>query len=485
MEDSNNGSSGSGPTRRQAIALIGLSAVTSIAGCSSSSDNSDSTSSNSTTSNSTGTTAEETTTEDVEKSTKDEIVALADALVEFRNSLSDDQLSSASFEVGNDEEFSWSNFPSNTDSRGGIMFGDMSDKQVGLFYDAMDAWLSDDGINKVKTITQDVEAILHERNSEEWGNDYYHAAMFGNPDEDAVWGYQIDGHHMAINFVVYGDEATIVPAFVGSEPAELSGEEVLGDERNLAFQLLHNLDDDQQSQAIRDADRGIQAAPAGAIGGGGTNGSAPNGSASNGNFSGNFSGNGSAPDGNFSGNGSAPNGSAPNGSNGSGQSGGMGGGVEASVNFDYSQFDGVGLSAADMNDNQKQMLRNLIKVYVYKMDHDLASDWISDINDSFDDTYFVWIGDTTTDSPIYYRVYNPAVWIEYNNEAGNATSGDLNHIHTVTRAPNGGDYGQLSYDSSTANNSSLTTTKNTLLDHYYETDHHSQDVLALDYTYDV
>ena len=94
-----------------------------------------------------------------------------------------------------------------------------------------------------------------------------------------------------------------------------------------------------------------------------------------------------------------------------------------------------------MNATQKENLRNLIKTYVYNLETEFADIWMADIDAGLNDTYFVWIGGTTTDDPIYYRVFNPAVWIEFNNEGGIGGRGrgggggnNLDHIHSITRS---------------------------------------------------
>ncbi|CAI8029795.1 hypothetical protein GBAR_LOCUS16906 [Geodia barretti] len=137
-----------------------------------------------------------------------------------------------------------------------------------------------------------------------------------------------------------------------------------------------------------------------------------------------------------------------------------------------------------MNATQKENLRNLIKTYVYNLETEFADIWMADIDAGLNDTYFVWIGGTTTDDPIYYRVFNPAVWIEFNNEGGgggrgrggrggrdqgnrpsrddDGPRGGLDHIHSITRSPNGNDYGIFA----------LNHGPKTLLEHYALEDHH-------------
>ena len=54
------------------------------------------------------------------------------------------------------------------------------------------------------------------------------------------------------------------------------------------------------------------------------------------------------------------------------------------------------------------------------------------------------MGAAADDGPFYYRVHSPVVLIEFDHHPGVAFDNVLpssNHIHTVIRTPNGGDYG--------------------------------------------
>ena len=349
-----------------------------------------------------------------EISTKPSIVALATIMKNFRASLSSAVLDTASFPLGHKESYSWTNFPPAMESdRGGVRFGRLSAEQLTLFYEVLDAFLSDDGYTKVSLITKDVETHLSKIRPGFWDPNHYHIALFGNPETDGSWGFQLDGHHLALNFLVHGDEVSIVPAFIGSEPATVNGIEVLEDERGNAFTLMNSLDASQKEKAIQTGRRRLQV--------------------------------------------------------------GAGRSEDPFLNYDYSAFVGVGLKASGMNNIQKENLRNLIKTYVYNLETEFADIWMTDIDAGLDDTYFVWIGGTTTDDPIYYRVFNPAVWIEFNNEGrvggGRGRSSNLNHIHSITRSPNGKDYGIFA----------LNHGPKTLLEHYASVAHHTISDALFDY----
>ena len=356
----------------------------------------------------------EKTAEIAEISTKPSIVTLASVMKSFRASLSSELLDAASYPLGHKESYCWTNFPpGNREDRGGIRFGRLSSEQLAIFYEVLDAFLSDDGFTKVSLITKDVETYLSNIRPGFWDSNFYHIALFGNPEIDGSWGFQLDGHHLALNFLVHGNEVTIVPAFIGSEPATINGIEVLEDERGNAFALMNRLDADQRAKTIQTGRRGLQV--------------------------------------------------------------GAGRSADPFLNYDYSDFVGIGLKASEMNDVQKEHLRNLIKTYVYNLESEFADVWMADIDAAIDDTYFVWIGGTTTNDPIYYRVFNPAVWIEFNNEGrvgGGGRGRGLDHIHSITRSPNGKDYGIFA----------LNHGPKTLLEHYVLEDHHIMNETVFDYS---
>ena len=339
-----------------------------------------------------------------EISTKPSIVALATAMKNFRASLSSKLLADASFPLGHKESYSWTNTPAGrNDDRGGISFDVLSIDQLTRFYEVLSVFLSDDGYTKVSLITKETEAHISNISRSFWVSNRYYIALFGNPETDGSWGFQLDGHHLALNFLVHGDAVSIVPALIGTAPATINGTVVLGEERSKAFALLNSLDEKQRTKAIQTGRRGLKVGP--------------------------------------------------------------GRSTDPFLNHDYSEFVGIGLKASEMNGSQKENLRNLIRTYVYNLETEFADIWMADIDAGLDDTYFVWIGGTTPNDPIYYRVFNPAVWIEFNNESG------LDHIHTIIRSPNGNDYGIFA----------LNRGPKTLLEHYASTDHQKTILQLLDY----
>lgn len=69
---------------------------------------------------------------------------------------------------------------------------------------------------------------------------------------------------------------------------------------------------------------------------------------------------------------------------------------------------------------------------------------MSEVEHHLDETYFAWMGAVTDDGPFYYRVHSPVVLIKFDHHPGVAFDNPVpsrNHIHTIVRTPNGGDYG--------------------------------------------
>ena len=342
-------------------------------------------------------------------SKKPSIVMLATVMNNFRDSLSDELLTDASYPLGHKEMYSWSNLPpSRNQDRGGIEFSKLSVDQLSLFHKVLDAFMSDDGYTKVSLITTRAETDFLKIREDFWSSRPYYIALFGNPKTDGSWGFQLDGHHLSLNFLVHGDEVTIVPAHFGTQPTFVNGNEVFEGERGNALSLLNSLEKEQKENAFQTGRRGLKVGP--------------------------------------------------------------GSTTDPFLNYDYSDFVGIGLKASDMSDAQKEKLRDLIKSYVYNLETEFADIWMKDIEADIEDTYFVWIGGTTEEDSIYYRVFNPAIWIEFNDEARN--DGRPNHVHTVTRSPNGKDYGIFA----------LNNGPRTLFEHYVHEDHHKKSDMLFGYT---
>lgn len=363
-----------------------------------------------------------------------EIETMRQAMLTFRYSLSESLEEEAATCLDNERVYLWHNTPNESGNRrDGIIYEDLDDVQLAYFKDLLQLFLSEAGYQKVDEITTLAEGLLNENAPNVWSTDYYSIDLFGDPENVGSWGFQLDGHHLAINFLVHGDNVSIVPAFLGGEPAVSSYNgtdfDIFKDERDLALTLYNGLDDSESAAAVSSSSHSMQVGPA------------------------------------------ASNGSVD----------------PYRGDYDYSGFE-TGLKYGDMSVATQEKLVLVMQEYVYNMTNTFADVWWADVMENIDNTYFVWIDEVENPSattPFYYRIYNPYLWIEYNCE--NALGGggaDYNHVHTITRIPNnpatanGGDYGIFAQ---MINGGKV----KTLYEHYALADHHQASHMLFDYRVDM
>lgn len=375
-----------------------------------------------------------TTTGTVDQSTIAEIETMREAMVDFRSSLSSDLLAEASVCLDDERFYLWHNTPANDGNRDGITYGDLTDTQLEDFKAILQLFLSEGGYQKVYEITELSEGWLNNVMSSVWNPDFYSIDLFGDPETSGSWGFQLDGHHCVVNFLVHGDNISIVPAFLGGEPSKdtWNGEafDIFSDEKDLAIALFEGMSEDELSSSVTNSStRALEVGPAD-----------------------------------------------------------KNGDTDPYIGaYDYSGFE-VGLKYADMSTETKANTEALMKEFVYNLSTTFADVWWEDIATNLDDTYFVWVYESgvtpSATSEFYFRIYNPYLWAEFNTEevtGANANSiDDWNHVHSITRIPNnpstdnGGDYGifalMINQDG-----------PKTLYEHYALADHHKLNTINFDY----
>jgi len=330
---------------------------------------------------------------------------LKHSMMGFRESLSEELLLKCSNSLGSKRLYLWHNIPAiGEGKRDGIYYGQLNEVQLNQFKSMLQLFLSVEGYQKVNAISVLCERYLEARNASKWHADYYWIDLFGNPEEGDSWGFQLDGHHCVVNFLVQGESVSIVPTFLGASPAkfEADGEEidVFKDERDLAVSLFETLTPVEKELGFkRSAKRGLKVGPAKRDG---------------------------EPD-------------------------------PYRGQYDYSEYK-TGLKAVDMSPETQKKLVALMKEYVFNVHHSFAQQWWEDIEANLSETYFIMMGEqgeVTAKSKFYYRIYNPYLWVEFNVQGAPRPSLEIltpwNHIHTITRIPNnpktkgGGDYGEFAH----------------------------------------
>lgn len=88
-----------------------------------------------------------------------------------------------------------------------------------------------------------------------------------------------------------------------------------------------------------------------------------------------------------------------------------------------------GISAAQVDDGQKELLRMVLSCYLDRLPDDVAQEEHARfVGDRIDALSFLWAGGIERGEPHYYRIQGADLLVEYDN-----TQRDVNHVHTVYR----------------------------------------------------
>ncbi len=187
-----------------------------------------------------------------------EIVAAAQALL---GSLDSEQTEAISFSMDDPERLTWSNLPPLSVPRQGLPLSEMTDEQDVLALALLGASLSGGGLEEAEGI------IALEAEAEAGGDrlaqgDLYYFGIFDTPGLESPWGWQLDGHHLAMSFTAVGCIFTMTPTLYGVSPATTDdGFAPLGDEVSLAEDLIRSLTEEQLTEATLTIPPELQAGP--------------------------------------------------------------------------------------------------------------------------------------------------------------------------------------------------------------------------------
>lgn len=308
---------------------------------------------------------------------------VVDAARAFLSGLTDEQRTRTKFPVDDLEWRKWDN--RHFYKRQGVGFVDMDEKQRELAFDLMRESLSAKGLEMSKDIMK-LNGTLAELagDFDEYGEWLYWITIMGEPSETTPWGWQIDGHHLVINYFVLGDQVVMSPVFVGSEPVhatsgKFKGTIVMQEEQDKGLAFMQSLSDEQQKMAtiaeVKDGNNALTQA------------------------------------------------------------------YKDNVDLDY-----AGLPGEKLSDQQREGLLSVIGAYVGNMDDGHAKVKMDEVREHLDRTFFAWVGGTAAESVFYYRIHSPVVLIEFDHQRRVAPfrsrEPTRDHIHAVIRTPNGNDYGK-------------------------------------------
>ena len=276
-------------------------------------------------------------------------------------SLSAEQKLKAGFDFTDDLRHDWHFIPR---PRKGLTLKEMSGDQRALAGGLLASGLSQSGYIKAGTIMS-LEQILF---SIEQGKgpvrdpELYFFNIFGKPgstDPKQPWGWRVEGHHLALNFTIVGDQGIAGgPTFMGTNPAEVKdgprkGLRVLGEEEDLARKLVKSLNDDQKKKGITQAE-------------------------------------------------------APK-------------DILSLALRKASPLEPAGIMMTDLTSEQKELVNSIITLYAERLRPELAANDLAKVfKAGVDKIGFAWAGGLELGQPHYYRIQGPTFLIEYDNTQNNA-----------------------------------------------------------------
>jgi hypothetical protein len=308
-----------------------------------------------------------------------------EAAERFLEALTAEQRARTMFADDDDEWRKWMN--QHFYVRQGVGFGEMTAPQREAAFGMLRAALSAKGLRTTRDIMRLNETLAELTDDhEEYGEWLYWITVMGAPSATEPWGWQLDGHHLNVNYFVLGDQVVMTPTFMGSEPVRATsgryaGTVVLQAEQDRGLAMIRSLAPEQQTKAI------IEVSKTG-----------------NNNVSEAFRDN---------------------------------------VVLDY-----AGIRATELTGAQRAQLVELIGEFVGHLREGHAAVRMEEVRRHLEDTWFAWIGGTDPGSVFYFRIQSPVILIEFDHQRPVAMR-DLErgvptrqHIHSVVRTPNGNDYGK-------------------------------------------
>lgn len=175
----------------------------------------------------------------------------------FLDTLSDRQRQAAVYAFDdNAQRSNWSNFPNGSVRRGGVMRGDLNDRQLEALDALLAEFLSQEGVTNIIHQLYAEDMLRRGRSSGvNFGSDFYFTSFLGEPSSTRPWMFQFGGHHLAINATVFGPHVSFAPMLTGGQPMHISyqGRDVFITERETtaAQALMDSLGEAQLEAAVR------------------------------------------------------------------------------------------------------------------------------------------------------------------------------------------------------------------------------------------
>jgi uncharacterized protein DUF3500 len=227
----------------------------------------------------------------------------------------------------------------------------------------------------------------------EWS---YNVALYGEPDLRAPWGWQLYGHHCALNCLVVEGRMVLSPVFLGAEPDEIDAgphagiSDLFADRIEAGLAVMAALIDDQRAAATVYAEMVDPAMPPGRVHPGDER-----------HLAGAFQDNRVIP-------------------------------VE-------------GVRVAEMPAEEQELALRIAEAFVRLLPEGPRGARMREIREHLEETWFCWIGGHGPGDVFYYRLQSPVLIAELDHHCGVFLDYDTPkpfHVHTVLRTPHGNDYGR-------------------------------------------
>ena len=278
----------------------------------------------------------------------------------------------------------------------GLRLEEIGEPMRQAIFDLLRASLSSKGFDKARACMR-MNAFLGELvGAPRIMNDLsYNFSLFGEPSLTEPWGWQMFGHHLALNCVVVGGQMVISPTFMGAEPnvidtGPFKGLTIFQDEEQVGLSLMQSL-----PQALRDQAQVYKLMHDPAM---------------------------------------------PPGRYHPADQRHLGAAFQDNRVIPYE-----GVLASEFDAATQRKLVELAGAFVEYLPSGPLAAKLEDVERHIAETRFCWIGGYGDDDPFYYRIQSPVLLVEFDHHTGvwltNAEPAKC-HIHTVVRTPNGNDYGK-------------------------------------------
>jgi hypothetical protein len=303
---------------------------------------------------------------------------------DFLAALSAEQRERTQFPVDDSEWRNWANV--HRFDRQGVSALELTNAQRELAYAMIRAGLSERGYQTSRDFMRLNHTVAEMvDNFDEYGEHLYFFTIMGEPSATEPWGWQLDGHHLVVNYFVLGDQVVMTPVFMGSEPVtadsgKYAGTTIMQPEQDRALAFMQSLSSAQREAAVLSPDK-------------------------------------------------------------------QRGENQAEMMRDNVVVPFEGLAVTELTAAQREALLDLVGLYVGQMDDGHAAVRMQEVMAHLDRTWFAWKGRVEADGVFYYRIHSPVIYIEFDHQGPVALGGfnggaTRNHIHSVVRTPNGNDYGK-------------------------------------------